>query len=48
MARTGFHLPYFDFLLEQLENGNRDAEKVFGRHVHWGYWEKPEVSHVKT
>ncbi|OVE80471.1 SAM-dependent methyltransferase, partial [bacterium I07] len=22
-----------------LERGNPDVEKIFGRHVHWGYWE---------
>lgn len=44
----GDHLPYFDFLIEQLENGNSDAEKAFGRHVHWGYWEKPEEAQRTT
>lgn len=44
----GDHLPYFDFLIEQLEKGNGDAEKAFGRHVHWGYWEKPEEAQRTT
>jgi ubiquinone/menaquinone biosynthesis C-methylase UbiE len=35
-------LPYFDFLLGQLEESNSQIEKAFGRHVHWGYWEQPE------
>lgn len=35
-------LPYFDYLIERLEIGDRTVEKIFGRHVHWGYWENPE------
>lgn len=48
MGRSTFRLPYFDFLIEQLEQGNSDAEKAFGRHVHWGYWEKPEEARRTT
>ncbi len=34
-------LPYFGFLLSELEKGNATVETSFGRHVHWGYWENP-------
>lgn len=35
-------LPYFDMLLEQFDREHGDiAEKIFGRHVHYGYWENP-------
>ncbi|MGR8981201.1 MAG: methyltransferase domain-containing protein [Gammaproteobacteria bacterium] len=36
------NLPYFDYILACLENGNDAVEKSFGRHVHWGYWRRPE------
>lgn len=35
-------LPYFDFLLQALEQDNTDIETAFGRHVHWGYWANPQ------
>jgi ubiquinone/menaquinone biosynthesis C-methylase UbiE len=35
-------LPYFDYLLAALKEGNAAVEKSFGRHVHWGYWEQPK------
>jgi len=31
-------LPYFDFLLERIEQGDLELQRAFGRHVHWGYW----------
>ena len=34
-------LPYFDYCLKHLKNEDPNVEKVFGRHVHWGYWEEP-------
>ncbi|WP_239649957.1 class I SAM-dependent methyltransferase [Methylocucumis oryzae] len=39
--RPTVHLPYFDYLLDVLKEGNEDVAKSFGRHVHWGYWEQP-------
>ena len=36
-------LPYFDFILKQLEQKNINVTKAFGRHVHWGYWQKSET-----
>jgi ubiquinone/menaquinone biosynthesis C-methylase UbiE len=35
-------LPYFDYLLATLKEGNDTVAKAFGRHVHWGYWERPK------
>ncbi|MCE9625973.1 MAG: methyltransferase domain-containing protein [Deltaproteobacteria bacterium] len=35
-------LPYFDLLFESLDKGNVALDAAFGRHVHWGYWERPE------
>ena len=35
------NLPYFDHLLTALNENNKDVEKSFGRHVHWGYWQQP-------
>ena len=41
-------LPYFDYLLALLKEGNEAVEKSFGRHVHWGYWEHPELAVLTT
>ncbi|MDD2660598.1 MAG: class I SAM-dependent methyltransferase [Methylococcales bacterium] len=41
-------LPYFDYLLALLKDGNEAVEKSFGRHVHWGYWEEPELAELTT
>lgn len=41
-------LPYFDFLLALLKEGNEAVKKSFGRHVHWGYWEQPEQAALTT
>jgi SAM-dependent methyltransferase len=38
-------LPYFDYLLDLLEREDlRIIEQSFGRHVHWGYWQNPELA----
>jgi SAM-dependent methyltransferase len=34
-------MPYFDYLLAELDRHNPDIEAGFGRHVHWGYWDDP-------
>ncbi|MGZ8200070.1 MAG: class I SAM-dependent methyltransferase [Methylosarcina sp.] len=39
-------LPYFDYLLDLLDQGQTAVERSFGRHVHWGYWEKPELAEL--
>ncbi|MDD1625729.1 MAG: hypothetical protein LUO94_13325, partial [Methylococcaceae bacterium] len=41
-------LPYFDYLLALLKEGDEAVEKSFGRHVHWGYWERPELVALTT
>lgn len=38
---TDPRLPYFDYLLAELNRRNPTIEKSFGRHVHWGYWADP-------
>jgi ubiquinone/menaquinone biosynthesis C-methylase UbiE len=35
-------LPYFDYLLAAIKDGNSAVENSFGRHVHWGYWDYPK------
>jgi ubiquinone/menaquinone biosynthesis C-methylase UbiE len=46
-ANTGkVALPYFDYLLALLDEGNEAVEKSFGRHVHWGYWEEPGLAEL--
>ena len=37
-------LPYFDYLLALIKNDNEAVAKSFGRHVHWGYWQDPELA----
>ncbi len=44
MTNSLIKLPYFDFLLTQFQDANTNFEKAFGRHVHWGYWENPELA----
>lgn len=41
-------LPYFDYLLAQLKEGNEAVEKSFSRHVHWGYGEQRELAVLTT
>ena len=38
------NLPYFDYLLSELDNNNPSIEKAFGRHVHFGYWDDPSAA----
>ncbi len=42
------NLPYFDFLLTLLKDGNDAVTKSFGKHVHWGYWENPSTATLST
>ena len=42
------NLPYFDYLLAVLKEGNTAVEKSFGRHVHWGYWETPKLASLTS
>ncbi|HIK33296.1 MAG TPA: methyltransferase domain-containing protein [Oscillatoriales cyanobacterium M59_W2019_021] len=38
------NLPYFDRLFEGLRQQNPEVTRVFGRHVHWGYWANPNTA----
>ncbi|ANJ66071.1 hypothetical protein A9404_00560 [Halothiobacillus diazotrophicus] len=38
------NMPYFNYLLTQLERHNPSVETSFGRHVHWGYWADPRTA----
>lgn len=42
MRSAKISMPYFDILLDQLNSGEPSVQKVFGRHVHWGYWTNPD------
>ncbi|WNZ27126.1 methyltransferase domain-containing protein [Leptolyngbya sp. NK1-12] len=44
MAKSDINLPYFDMLFAAFDQGETNTEKVFGRHVHWGYWEDPQAA----
>lgn len=33
---------YIDMLLDLQKASDLDAQKAFGRHIHWGYWPKPD------
>ncbi len=48
MITDNVKLPYFDYLLSLLKEGNEAVEKSFGRHVHWGYWEQPAEALLTT
>lgn len=41
-------LPYFDYLLDLLDQGQTAVERSFGRHVHWGYWQQPELAELTS
>ncbi len=41
MQPAKISLPYFDCLLESFAKGDTNAQALFGRNVHWGYWENP-------
>jgi len=41
---TPTRLPYFDYLLSELEKRNPVIETSFGRHAHWGYWGDPKTA----
>lgn len=42
MSKVEINLPYFDKILANLENEATKA--IFGNHVHWGYWENPNLA----
>jgi ubiquinone/menaquinone biosynthesis C-methylase UbiE len=44
MVNSQIKLPYFDQLLENFRQGDIQAIKCFGLHVHWGYWANPQTA----
>lgn len=48
VIKNAINLPYFDYLLSLLKEGNETIAKSFGRHVHWGYWERPRSAALTT
>src|SRR5689334_17366795 len=34
-------MPYIDGILKQIADGDPEAEVLWQRHLHWGYWEDP-------
>ena len=34
-------MPYFDRIFADIENQNAPLGHMFGKHVHWGYWQEP-------
>ncbi len=36
--------PYFDNLPTRINCGDRSAAIAFGKHIHWGYWENPQLA----
>lgn len=39
--RPSLDLPYVDRVLAQLDAGQPEFLRAFGRHLHWGYWPEP-------
>lgn len=37
-------LPYVDFLLRNLRDGDESIKAAFGKHLHWGYWDEPHTA----
>jgi len=44
MKRDSPNPPYFDVLFDQIAAGDYDAVTAFGRHVHWGHWDDPQLA----
>jgi cyclopropane fatty-acyl-phospholipid synthase-like methyltransferase len=38
------NLPYFDVVLEKFNQGDPEMLELFGRHLHYGYWEDPTLA----
>ena len=37
-------LPYFDWLFEKIMEGNEVIISIFGKHVHWAYYDLSQIS----
>ena len=42
MSKAATNLPYFDLILANWED--EMTQQIFGNHVHWGYWENPNLA----
>lgn len=38
---SGFEMPYFDRILDKLDDQGGAVAQAFGRNVHWGLWDDP-------
>ena len=46
---SGCDLPYFDKLVPELAGDQNPAiSQIFGRNVHWGFWEDPQTATLTT
>jgi len=34
-------MPYIDGMLKHIAEGDSEADVIWDRHLHWGYWEDP-------
>jgi len=41
MDSVPVNLPYFDRIIESLQNGDIQVAEAFARYVHWGFWDDP-------
>lgn len=37
-------MPYMDGMLEHIAQGDSQADVMWGRHLHWGYWDDPSTA----
>lgn len=44
MVNSNINLPYFDLLLKEFNKGNIKVENPSTLHVHWGYWQNPQLA----
>lgn len=44
MEKPIVKLPYFDVVLEKFRQGDPEMLELFGRHLHYGYWDDPGLA----
>lgn len=37
-------MPYMDGILDHIANDDSEGSVIWGRHLHWGYWEDPSTA----
>jgi len=37
-------MPYMDGILDNIAKGDAEGNIIWGRHLHWGYWEDPSTA----